>query len=61
MLVTAIMTTFGMATLGFYVRFLVALCKERKTKLTGYWVRLRLDSDEEGQSENEIKTMKRAA
>ena len=61
MLVTAIMTAFGTASVGFYLRFLVALCKERKTELTGYWVRLRLDSDEEEQSEREINTMERAA
>lgn len=34
------------AGVAFYVRFLVALCKECKPRHIGYWVRLRLDSGE---------------
>ncbi len=34
------------AGIAFYVRFLIALCKERKPRASGYWVRLRLGSGE---------------
>ena len=46
MVVTAIMTTLCTVGVAFYLRFLVALCKERKPRLFGYWVRLRLGSGE---------------
>ena len=32
---------------AFYVRFLVATCKECKPRSIAYWVRLRLDSGED--------------
>jgi hypothetical protein len=32
------------AGVAFYVRFLVALCKECKSRRIGYWLRLRLGS-----------------
>ena len=35
------------AGIAFYMRFLVALCKERKPRSGGYWVRLRLNSGED--------------
>ena len=44
MVVTAVWTVLCTAGIAFYVRFLVALCKECKPRLTGYWVRLRLGS-----------------
>ena len=47
MFVTAIMTVVCTASVAFYVRFLVALCKEYKPRSIGYWVRLRLDSGED--------------
>jgi hypothetical protein len=34
------------AGVAFYMRFLVALCKERKPRSGGYWVRLRLNFGE---------------
>jgi len=46
MFVTGVMTVLGTAGIAFYVRFLVALCKECKPRRIGYWVRLRLDSGE---------------
>jgi hypothetical protein len=36
----------GTAGIAFYVRFLVALCAERKPRSAGYGVRLRLGSGE---------------
>jgi len=45
--VTVVMTVLCTAGIAFYVRFLVALCKERKPRLIGYWVRLRLGSGED--------------
>ena len=42
MFVIAVWTVLCTAGIAFYVRFLVALCKECKPRLTGYWVRLRL-------------------
>jgi hypothetical protein len=35
------------AGIAFYMRFLVALCKERKPRSGGYWVRFRLNSGED--------------
>jgi hypothetical protein len=40
------MTVLGAAGIGFYLRFLVALCKESKPYRGGYWMRLRLDTGE---------------
>ena len=47
MFVTAVMTVLCTAGTAFYVRFLVALCKECKPRSIGYWVRLRLGSSED--------------
>jgi hypothetical protein len=41
------MTILCTVSIAFYVRFLVALWKERKPLSIGYWVRLRLSSREE--------------
>jgi len=47
MFVTAAMTVLCTGAVAFYVRFLVALCRECKPRLAGYWVRLRLGSGED--------------
>ena len=47
MFVMAVMTVLCTAAIAFYVRFLVALCKECKPRRIGYWVRLRLGSGED--------------
>ena len=44
MVATVVMTLLCTAGIGFYARFLVALSKEQKPRLSGYWVRLRLGS-----------------
>jgi hypothetical protein len=44
MFLKAVMTVLCTAGIVFYLRFLVALCKERKLSSSGYWVRLRLGS-----------------
>jgi hypothetical protein len=46
MFVIAVWTVLCAAGIAFYVQFLVALGKECTPRLTGYWVRLRLGSDE---------------
>ena len=46
MFVTGVMTVLCTAGIAFYVRFLVALCKECKPRRIDYWVRLRLSSGE---------------
>ncbi len=51
MFVIAIMTVVCAASIAFYVRFLVALCKECKPRSVGYWVRLRLGSGEDTMAE----------
>ena len=51
MFVTAAMTLLCTAGIAFYVRFLVALCKECKPRRIGFWVRMRLGSDEESMGE----------
>jgi hypothetical protein len=40
------MTLLCTAVIAFYVRFLVALWKDRKPRAGGYWVRMRSDSGE---------------
>jgi hypothetical protein len=47
MFVMAAMTVLCAASVAFYVRFLVALCKECKPRSVGYWVQLRLGSGED--------------
>src|ERR1035441_2793321 len=47
MFVTAAITLVCTAGVSFYVRFLVALCKECRPHRIGYWVRLRLNTAEE--------------
>jgi len=42
MLVIPLVTALCTAAVAFYVRFMVALCKECKPRRVGYWVRLRL-------------------
>ncbi len=51
MFVTAVMSVLCTAGIAFYVRFLVALCKECKPRSIGYWVRLRLGSGEDAIAE----------
>jgi len=46
MLVTAAITVLCTTGVGFYLRFLVALCRECKPRRIGYWVRLRLGTGE---------------
>jgi hypothetical protein len=51
MVVMALWTVLCTAGIAFYVRFLVALCKECKPRRIGYWVRLRLGSGEDALAE----------
>jgi hypothetical protein len=44
MLVVAAIAVLFTAGVAFYVRFLVALCKECRAARIGYWLRLRLGS-----------------
>ena len=46
MFVTGVMTVLCTAGIAFYVRFLVALCKECKPRRIGDWVGLRRGSGE---------------
>jgi len=57
------MTFLCMTGIAFYVRFLVALWKERKSRSSGYWVRLRLGSGEPTIAElpKQRKPVRRAA
>jgi hypothetical protein len=47
MFVMTLMTVLCTAAVAFYLRFLVALCRESKPRPIGYWVRLRLVSGED--------------
>jgi len=47
MFLKTLMTLLCTAGIAFYVRFLVALCKDRGARSSGYWVRLRLGSGED--------------
>jgi hypothetical protein len=57
------MTLLCTAGIAFYVRFLVALCKECKPQRTGFWVRMRVGSDEDaiGELQERKKLFNRAA
>jgi hypothetical protein len=46
MILISVWTLLCTAGIAFNLRFLVALCKDRKPRLLGYWVRLRLNSSE---------------
>jgi len=60
--VMALMTVLCTGGSVFCVRFLIALCNERKPRQVGYWVRLRLGSDADTISElHGDKPVKRAA
>jgi hypothetical protein len=63
MFVMAAMTVMCTASIAFYVRFLVALCRECKPRPIGYWVRLRLGSSEDTIAElpGRRKPVRRAA
>jgi hypothetical protein len=41
------MTVLCAVAVAFYMRFLIALCRELKPRPAGYWVRLRLGSGED--------------
>jgi len=47
MFATTAITLLCTASISFYVRFLVALCRECKTRRIGYWVHVRLGLGEE--------------
>ena len=63
MFATVVMTLLCTAVVGFYARFLVALSKEQRLRLSGHWVRLRLGSGERtiAESRERNETMTRAA
>jgi hypothetical protein len=63
MFVMALMTVLCTAGIAFYLRFLVALCKECKPHSIGYWVRLRLAPSEDTIAEvrERDQTLTRAA
>jgi len=63
MIVATVWTVLCTAGIAFYLRFLVALCKECKPRLTGYWVRLRSGFGEDTPVEPQARTrpMTRAA
>ena len=56
MVVMALWTVLCTAGIAFYVRFLVALCKECKPRLTGDWVRLSSGSGEDALAEPQTRT-----
>jgi hypothetical protein len=58
MVATTIVTVLCAAGIAFYVRFMVALGKECKPGVSGYWVRLRLDRGDGGEWV-ELQTRKR--
>jgi hypothetical protein len=60
---SAVITVLCTAGITFYMRFLVALCKECNPSRIGYWVRLRLGSGDHAIAElqHRKKPMTRAA
>ena len=59
--VKTLMTVLCTTGVAFYVRFLVALCKEYKPRSVGYWIRLRLGSGEVAEPPQRRKPVARAA
>jgi hypothetical protein len=51
MVAIGVWTVVCAAGIAFYVRFLVALCKECKPRLIGHWVRLHLGFGEDALAE----------
>jgi hypothetical protein len=51
MIVNTVMIVLCTAAVAFYARFLMALCKESRSRSTGYWVRLRLSPPEDAIAE----------
>lgn len=51
MIVKTVMIVLCTVAVAFYARFLMALCKESRSRSTGYWVRLRLSSAEDAIAE----------
>jgi len=56
MVVTAVWTVLCTAGIAFYVRFLVALCRGCKPRLTGHWARLGRSSGEDALAEPQQHT-----
>ena len=61
MFVAAAMTVLCTTSVAFYVRFLAALCRERKPGRCGYWVRLGSGEDALVEMQEPKKTVTRAA
>jgi hypothetical protein len=53
MLIMPMVATLCASGIAFYIRFLVALCKECKPRRIGYWARLQLGSSEGAISERQ--------
>jgi hypothetical protein len=51
MFLNVAMTILCVAAVVFYMRFVLALFKECRVHLTGYWLRLRVDSSEDNMVE----------
>jgi hypothetical protein len=56
MIVISVWTLLCTAAIAFYLRFLVALCKECKSRLIGCRVRLRLSSSKDAMAEPRERT-----
>ncbi len=63
MLMNTLLATVGAVGVGFYLRFFLALSKESKRGLVGYWIRLRTGAHEPTVTElhREEKPVPRAA
>jgi hypothetical protein len=55
MVVLTVWTVLCTTAIAFYLRFLVALCKECKPSLIGYWARLRSGSGEDDLAEHRAR------
>ena len=56
MIVITVWTVLCTAGIAFYLRFLVALCKECKPRLIGHWARLLSGSGEDTIAEPQART-----
>jgi hypothetical protein len=63
MLMNTLLATVGVVGVGFYLRFYLALSRESKRGLVGYWIRLRTGTPEPTVTElhREEKPLTRAA
>jgi len=61
MFLAAVVTTVCTGGVAFYLRFLLALCRQKKRRLIGYWLLIQPGANEGNVPEQEERFLQRAA